>query len=251
MKQYHIACAEGQVGGYVLLPGDPGRCEAIASLLDNAAFVARNREFTTYTGSLLGEPVSVTSTGIGGPSTAIAVEELSALGAHTFIRVGTCGGMQPDVRGGDLVVATGAIRMEGTSREYLPIAFPAAPDFSVLRALADAAAQSGAPFHTGVVQSKDSFYGQHDPGRMPVGGRLEADWRAWQMGGALASEMEAAALFTVCAALGRRAGAVFMVVGNQALDERSMCHADEYDKAPMLKAAVAAVRQLIWEGREK
>lgn len=127
--QFHIRCKEGDVGAYCILPGDPGRCEAIAALFDHAAFVSQNREYTVYTGTLLGEKVSVCSTGIGGPSAAIAMEELSAIGAHTFIRVGTCGGIAEKVRAGDLVIATGAIRMEGTSREYAPIAFPAVPRF--------------------------------------------------------------------------------------------------------------------------
>jgi uridine phosphorylase len=137
---YHLAMTD--IGGarFAILPGDPGRVEKIARYLDSPVKVAENREFVTWSGSLLGEPVLVTSTGIGGPSAAIAMEELSALGVDTFIRVGTCGGMQRDVMGGELIIPTGAIRMEGTSKEYLPAEFPAVPDFTVLSALAGGAA---------------------------------------------------------------------------------------------------------------
>ena len=177
-KQFHIHCVEGDVGRYVILPGDPGRCEKIAALFDDTHFVAQNREFTIYTGTLLGEKVSVCSTGSGGPSASIAMEELHNIGADTFIRVGTCGGIDLDVRSGDVVVATGAVRMEGTSREYAPIEFPAVADFQVTTALVQAAQKLGKPFHTGVVQCKDSFYGQHSPGRMPVSYELEQKWEA-------------------------------------------------------------------------
>ena len=161
-----------------------------------------NREYVTYTGALLGERVSVVSTGIGGPSAAIAMEELCNLGVHTFIRVGTCGGIKLDVQSGDIVVASGAVRMEGTSREYAPIEYPAVPDFDVTCALVQAAKNLGLPTHTGVVHCKDSFYGQHSPHRMPVSYELENKWEAWKRLGVLASEMESAALFTVAAALG-------------------------------------------------
>ena len=167
-RQYHIQVAKGEVGRYVIMPGDPGRCEKIAEYLENPVLVASNREFTTYTGMLDGEKVSVTSTGIGGPSAAIAMEELVACGAHTFVRIGTCGGINTKVKSGDMVIATGAIRMEGTSREYAPIEYPAVPDFQVATALVQACKELNEPYHCGVVQCKDSFYGQHAPERMPV-----------------------------------------------------------------------------------
>ena len=192
--QFHIQCGPGDVGGYCVLPGDPGRCRSIAQRLEGAVHVRTNREFETWTGSLLGEKVSVVSTGIGGPSAAIAMEELANLGTHTFVRVGTCGGIRLDVRSGDVVVATGAVRMEGTSREYAPIEYPAVPDFQVAGALVRACQALGKPWHAGVVQCKDSFYGQHDPARMPVSGELEAKWEAWKRLGVLASEMESAAI---------------------------------------------------------
>ena len=175
-KQFHIRCVPGDVGRYCILPGDPGRCASIAALFDDAALVSQNREYTIYTGTLLGEKVSVCSTGIGGPSAAIAMEELVAVGADTFIRVGTCGGIDLEVQSGDIVVATGAVRMEGTSREYAPIEFPAVADLDIACALRRAALDMGKICHTGVVQCKDSFYGQHSPARMPVSYELLNKW---------------------------------------------------------------------------
>ena len=204
--QYHIQLRKGDVGRYVILPGDPKRCKKIAEHFDHPQLMADSREFVTYTGYLDGEKVSVTSTGIGGPSASIAMEELVQCGADTFIRVGTCGGIDLDVKGGDIVVATGAVRMEGTSREYAPIEFPAVADLNVANALVASAKELGYTFHTGVVQCKDAFYGQQEPEKMPAGYELINKWNAWRMLGCLASEMESAALFVVAAKLGVRAG---------------------------------------------
>lgn len=219
-KQFHIHCVEGDVGRYVILPGDPGRCEKIAALFDDAHFVAQNREFTIYTGTLLGEKVSVCSTGIGGPSASIAMEELHNIGADTFIRVGTCGGIDLDVRSGDVVVATGAIRFEHTSREYAPIEYPAVANFDVTCALVQAAKNLGKSLKTGVVQCKDAFYGQHSPARMPVSYELLNKWEAWKRLHVKASEMESAALFVVADALGCRCGSCFHVIWNQEREAR-------------------------------
>lgn len=145
-KQYHIQVGKGEVGRYVIMPGDPKRCVKIAQYLEHPVLIADNREFTTYTGTIDGIKVSITSTGIGGPSAAIAMEELYRCGADTFLRIGTCGGMQPEVKSGDIVIATGAVRMEGTSREYAPIEFPAVPDLSVINALAAAAGRKRMQF---------------------------------------------------------------------------------------------------------
>ena len=243
-RGYHIACAEGEVGRYVIVPGDPGRCEKIAKYFDNPTLVAQNREYVTYTGYLDGVKVSVTSTGIGGPSASIALEELHELGADTFIRVGTCGGMNKKVRGGDCIVVTAAIRNEGTSREYAPIEFPAVADFNVTKALDDAARELGYPYHTGVVHNKDSFYGQHDPSSMPVGYELKDKWQAYIKLGTLASEMESAAIFTVSAARGCRAGAVMYTVWNQEEDE-NYTSAPNTDTEAAIKIAIEALRILI------
>jgi len=249
--QFHLQCREGDVGGYCILPGDPGRCEAIAKLLDGPVHVTANREYNTWTGALLGEKVSVVSTGIGGPSAAIAMEELCNLGAHTFIRVGTCGGIELSVQSGDVVVATGAVRMEGTSREYAPIEWPAVPDFTVTQALVRACRNLGKPWHAGVVQCKDSFYGQHSPGRMPVSGELEAKWEAWKRLGVLASEMESAALFTVAAARRARCGTVLHVIWNQEREAAGLDQKESGDASSAIQVGVEALRLLIAQDRQK
>ena len=213
--KYHIACTENDVGKYCILPGDPGRCEKIAKYLDNAEFVASNREYTTYTGYLCGEKVSVVSTGIGGPSAAIAVEELASLGVHTFIRIGTCGGINTNVCPGDVVIATSAVRCDGTTREYAPECFPATADFEVTSALVLAAKEFGFPYRVGTVHSKDSFYGQANPESMPMANELLERWEAWKRLGVLASEMEASTLFVVGAARNLHCGACFNVIWNQ------------------------------------
>jgi uridine phosphorylase len=212
--QYHVHLRPEDIGKYVLLPGDPGRCELIASYFDHPRFIASNREFTTYTGTLLGEPVSVTSTGIGCPSTAITVEELIKLGAHTFIRVGTAGGVQADGRNGDLAIVTGAIRDEGTTSQYLPIEYPAVADLDVSVALRTAAIHSGLPYHLGISHSKDSFYAEIEPERMPISDHLLARWKAWKLGGAICSEMETAALFIIAGMQRKRAGGVMLIIGD-------------------------------------
>lgn len=248
-KQFHIHCAPGEVGRYCLLPGDPGRCEKIAAHFDNPVLVASNREFTTYTGTLLGEKVTVTSTGIGGPSAAIALEELTALGADTFLRVGTCGGIRLDVQGGDLVIATGAVRMEGTSQEYAPIEFPAVADFTALSALVDAAKASGRKWYAGVVQSKDSFYGQHFPNRMPIAAQLMEKWGAWKRLGVLASEMECAALFTASSALKVRCGAAFHVIWNQERNAAGLDQVRDENTEGVVQLCVDALKLLIERDR--
>lgn len=247
---YHLGLADDAGARFALLPGDPGRVPLIAAQLDNAKEIACSREFRTFAGYLDGARVLVTSTGIGGPSAAIALEELASLGVRDFIRVGTCGGMQMEVRAGDLIVPTAAIRMEGTSREYLPLAFPAVAQFDITRALVRAARAQGGRMHTGVVQSKDSFYGQHEPERMPVAARLQQNWQAWLRGGALASEMECAALFTVGACLGVRVGAVLTAVWNQERHKASLPDDETHDSQGAIRTAVAALRILIQENQQ-
>ena len=250
-RQYHIQVAKGEVGRYVIMPGDPGRCEKIAAYLDDQVLVASNREFTTYTGMLDGEKVSVTSTGIGGPSAAIAMEELVRCGADTFVRIGTCGGMQPEVKSGDIVIATGSIRMEGTSKEYAPIEYPAVASLEVTNALVQAAKEDGCTWHTGVVQSKDAFYGQHEPEAMPVGYELLNKWEAWKKMGCLASEMESAALFIVAGKLRVRAGACFLVMANQEREKLGLENPVVHDTDMAVLTAVGAVRNLIRQDNEK
>jgi uridine phosphorylase len=241
--QYHLQLRPGDVGRYVLLPGDPGRCEPIAALFDDARFVASNREYTTYTGTLDGVPVSVVSTGIGCPSSAIAVEELIKLGADTFIRVGTSGAIQPDTPSGTLAIVTAAIRDEGTSSHYLPMEFPAIADPLIVDALTEAARRVNAPWQRGVTQSKDSFYGEVEPERMPMAGHLAERWNAWVAGGAICSEMEASTIFVISAIHRARAGGV-MHVHNDATG-------GEVDpkREHLLATAVEALRVLIAHDR--
>lgn len=244
-RLYHIQTAKGEVGRYVILPGDPKRCRLIAEYFDDPKLIADNREYVTYTGTLDGVKVSVTSTGIGGPSAAIAVEELVQCGADTFLRVGTSGGMALDVKSGDLVVANGAVRMEGTSKEYAPIEYPAVANFDVTTALVQAAKQLELPYHVGVVQCKDSFYGQHSPETKPVGYELLDKWNAWVRMGCKASEMESAALFIVADYLRVRAGAVLLVMANQERAKAGLDNPVVHDTDAAIRAAVEAIRILI------
>ena len=250
-KQYHTGVGPEDIGHYVILPGDPKRCEKIAAHFDNAVLVADSREYVTYTGTLDGVKVSVTSTGIGGPSAAIAIEELSKCGAHTFIRVGTCGGMQEDVMSGDVVIANGAIRMEGTSREYAPIEYPAVADFDVTNALVASAREQQIPHHVGVAQCKDSFFGQHEPEVMPVSYQLENKWQAWIRMGCLCSEMESAALFIAGSFLRVRVGSCFLVVANQERAKLGLPNPQAHDTELAIRTAVGAIRKLITEDKEK
>lgn len=243
--QYHLQIRPGDVGRYVILPGDPKRCAKIAAHFEDARLIADSREFVTYTGYLEGEKVSVTSTGIGGPSASIAMEELALCGADTFIRTGTCGGIDLDVKGGDIVIATGAVRMEGTSREYAPIEYPAVADLDVTNALAASCRDLGYTFHTGVVQCKDAFYGQHEPERMPVSYELQNKWEAWKRMGCKASEMESAALFITAAHLRVRCGTDLLVVGNQERDALGMENPIIHETESAILAAVGALRRLI------
>jgi uridine phosphorylase len=243
--QYHIHLRRGDVGRYVFLPGDPGRCELIAAYFDEPRHLAQHREYTTYAGTLLGEKVAVTSTGIGGPSTAIAVEELTKIGADTFIRIGTSGAMQDFIEPGDVAIVAAAIRDEGTSTHYLPIEFPAVADLEVTLALREGARRTGARAHVGVGQSKDSFYGEVEPSRMPLANRLHERWAAWMAGGALCSEMEAATLFIVASTLRVRAGGMMMVAGHP--DQRPMTavEAARCDLDLVIRTAIEGLKVLI------
>lgn len=241
---YHLKFPDEHGARIAILPGDPARVEVIARRLENPRFFSQNREYTAWLGEIKGENVLIMSTGMGGPSTAIAVEELAETGIDTFIRVGTCGGMATCVKGGDIVVANAAIRMEGTSKEYVPVEFPAVSDLEVTNALLDAARQTGRDCHVGVVHCKDSFYGQHSPERMPVSSELLSRWDAWLKAGCLASEMESATLFIVCQTLGLRAGCILSAIWNQERRRLGLPDSDG-DAEAAIDAAVAAVERLI------
>ena len=250
-QQFHIRCVEGDVGRYVFLPGDPGRCEAIAAHFDNPVHIGTNREYNIYTGYLLGEKVSVCSTGIGGPSAAIAMEELKNICADTFIRIGTCGGIALDVLPGDVIVANGAIRYEHTSMEYAPIEFPAVPDFGITAALKEASEALGYRTHVGVVQCKDSFYGQHSPDKSPVYYELQQKWESWKRLGVKASEMESAALFVVAAALGVRCGSCFHVIWNQEREKLGMEMPMTEDTSGAVRVGIEAMKRIIEADKRK
>lgn len=249
-ERFHLKIKTGDVGRYVILPGDPGRVPLIAKELDNAVQVAQNREYNIYTGYLDGVKVSVCSTGIGGPSAAIAVEELIMSGADTFIRVGTSGGINLKVCGGDLLVASASVRSEGTSHEYIPEGYPAVADFDVTRALKDAGDElstdeDGNRCHVGVVHCKDNFYGEIDPAGTAVGAKLSAAWEGYAKCGCLTSEMESAAIYAVALLRGVRAGAVLTALWNvertnAGLPDR---HCTSSERA--IKCAVGAIRRLI------
>ncbi len=245
---HHLQMKKGDVGRYVLLPGDPGRTDLIAKYFDNARLVASNREYRSFTGTLLGEKVSVVSTGIGCPSTAIAVEELIMIGADTFIRVGTSGGMQPEQESGELAIVTGAIRDEGTTLHYMPPEFPAVADIDVVLALREAAQRTGARYRLGISHSKDSFYGQHQPERMPVADRLMERWKAWKMGGAICSEMEAASILILSSIYRTRAGGIMLVAANQESKSRERKIVEDLDE--LLRTSVEALKILIEQDRK-
>lgn len=243
--QYHLQIRPGDVGRYVLLPGDPKRCAKIAAYFENPRLIADSREYVTYTGTLDGVPVSVTSTGIGGASASIAMEELHNIGADTFIRVGTCGGINLKVQSGDIVVATGAIRFEHTSQEYAPLEYPAVANLDVTNALRQASLAMGKQTHVGVVQCKDAFYGQHSPAKMPVSYELLQKWEAWKRLGVLASEMESAALFVVADALGCRCGSCFHVIWNQEREAAGLDQNMSEDTSAAVRVGVEAMKLLI------
>jgi uridine phosphorylase len=254
-SQFHIHVKPADIGQYVLLPGDPGRCEMIANFFDNPQFVAQNREYVTYTGTLLGEKVTVTSTGIGCPSTAIAVEELAAAGANTFIRVGTSGAMQPGIKTGDVAILTGAIRDEGTTIHYLPIEFPAVATSEVVAALRAGAQHTGMPHHLGISQSKDSFYGEIEPDRMPIDQRLHQRRKAWVDGGAICSEMEAAVIFILCSIYRKRSGGVMLMAAAD-FDGKGVSEEDRqrliaiWDITRVIRVAIEGVKVLIEQDRK-
>ncbi len=242
--QYHIRCKPGDVGDVVLLPGDPGRVESIAKLLDDPRLIARNREYTTYTGSLDGQRVSVCSTGIGSPSTAIAVEELAAIGATTFIRVGTTGSMQRDVHFSDLVIATAAVRDEGTTPGYVPLPYPAVADFELVSAMMGAARRTNQRAHAGIVRSHDSLYTDLHASRMPRREELEHALQVWQRSQVLCNDMETSTIFVIAALRKLRGGSVLTVVNEPGEEEIDPARVAALDLTPMFQVALGAVRQL-------
>lgn len=209
-KMMHLAVTPSQVGKYVFLPGSVERAALIAQYFDEPVKIAHHREFLTYTGKLEGVSVTVTSTGIGGPSATIAVEELHECGAHTMMRIGSCASTSADVHIGDVCIPSGAVRMEGTGTHYLPLEFPAVPDFTMVKELEAAAIKLGFPYNTGVTITKDSFYTEVSPETKPVYPMLKQKWDAYIKGGATNTSMECSVLFLVGASLGIRTSSVMI-----------------------------------------
>ena len=246
-KKYHIGLAKGDVGNYVLVPGDPGRTPMVAKFLDNAREVAFSREYRTFTGSLDGVPVSTISSGMGGPSVAIAVEELNELGVHTFLRVGTGGAAQPEIKMGDLVIAIGSVRSEGTPNGYVPLEYPAVASLDVVNALVKAAQKAGAPHHVGVIRSVDALYSDLMPDRMPRPQHLHEELAMWSRAGILSNDMETSTLFVVARLRKLRAGTINLCVDELGAGE--IHHLDQSFMDRMLKVAVDAIRILIEKDR--
>ena len=254
-KTFNITstCAKGMPAGTCCCPVTRGAAKRSPQYLDEPQFIIQNREFCTYSGYLLGEKVTVTSTGIGCPSTAIAVEELIKIGADTFIRVGTSGGIQPDTKTGEVAIVTAAIRDEGTSRHYLPIEFPAVADVEVVLALKEGAIKANLPYRLGISQSKDSFYGEMEPERMPIADELAARWKAWTAGGAICSEMEAATLFIIASIHRKRAGGVMLMAGGADHAPQTEAELKEFnelfDVQRAIRTAIEAIKILIEKDR--
>ncbi len=246
-RKYHVGLAAGEVGKYVLYPGDPARTAVIAKFLDGAREVAFNREYRTFTGSVAGEPVSTVSSGMGGPSVAIGMEELRELGVHTILRVGTCGAMQPGIRMGDLIIATGAVRTEGTGDAYVPKQFPAIANHDMVSALVESAREAEAPHHLGIVRAVDALYSDLVPETMPMAAELKEEIAMWSRAGVLANEMESSTLFVVAAVRRLRAASVLLCVDEMGADEIQPVDPSYMER--MLKVAVSAIRRLIEQDR--
>ena len=242
-RKYHVGLAPGEVGAYVLYPGDPARTAVVARHLEGAREIAFSREYRTFTGSVDGVPVSAVSSGMGGPSVAIGVEELKDLGVHTFIRVGTCGGGQPEVKVGDLVIASAAVRTEGTADAYGPKEYPAVASHAVVAALIAAAQAAGVRHHVGVIRAVDSLYSDLLPDSMPDPARHRAELAMWARAGVLANDMESSTLFVVGALRKLRAGSLLLCVDEVGAGE--IVHLDPSFMDRMLAVAVDAVRRLI------
>ena len=246
---FHLNLTKAQLKGATLaiVPGDPARSERIAKKLDNPEFLASTREFTSWLGYLNGQPVVVCSTGIGGPSTSICVEELAQLGVRTFLRIGTTGAIQPHINVGDILVTTGSVRLDGASRHFAPIEYPAVANFECTTALYNAAKEKGIEPFVGITASSDTFY----PGQErydTYSGKVYRDYQGllkqWQDLNVMNYEMESATLFTMCNALGLRAGMVAGVIVNRTQQEipNEATMKDTEDKA--VSVVVEAARKL-------
>jgi uridine phosphorylase len=246
---FHLGIHDDDLGGakLAIIPGDPGRVSRIAGLMENPVPLAATREFTSFKAELDGVPLIICSTGIGGPSTSIAVEELAQLGIRTFLRVGTTGAIQPHIHVGDLIVTSGSVRLDGASFHFAPAEYPAVADFYCTRALVEAAQKSGAVAHVGITASSDTFY----PGQErydTLTGRVHAGMRGklkeWQDMGVLNYEMESATLFTQCAASGLRAGCIAGVIVNRTQQEIPSDKTMKATETTAVSVVIEAARRL-------
>jgi uridine phosphorylase len=248
-RQYHIGLRRGDVGKYVLLPGDPERVPMIASFFDEAKEVAFNREYRTITGTVDGIRISATSTGIGCPSAAIAVEELIRVGAEVFIRVGTAGSLQRGVEVGDVCITTAAVREEGTTRQYVPLSYPAVADIDVTLALRKAAMRLGIRNHVGISHCKDAFFIEPEKGAepLPLEEQNQTLWKTWERANVLSTSMESAAIFVISSIRGVKAGEVVAILGLTYEDVPIVAQVGVEDAA---KVALTAVQIMEKEGPE-
>lgn len=235
-KQYHINMGIGDIVPTVLIPGDPSRVEVFASLMDEAMKVAENREFISYRGTKDGIEISCTSTGLGCPPTAIGVEELIRIGAKNIIRIGTCGAIQDFIEPGHMIIATGSVRGEHTSEEFISMEYPAVADYRVVRALIDACEKLGLIYHLGVVRTHDAYYMESPLAH----GDFYARIKPWQEMSILAIENESSALFTICSMQGVRAGAIFACGYPIYQPDADNCDWDSYIKNMVLAGIEAA-----------
>jgi uridine phosphorylase len=246
-RKYHVGLTASEVGAYVLIPGDPFRTALIAGHLEGAEERAWSREYRTFTGRVGDTVVSTCSSGIGGPSMAIAIEELGELGVHTFLRVGTCGAAQPGIRMGDLVIATGAVRSEGTPDAYVPREYPAIASREVVDACVGAAEGAGVAHHLGVIRSVDALYADLTPDRLPRPAELRAELEMWARAGVKANDMESSTMMVVSALRGRRSGVILLCVDELGAGE--IHHLEPSAMDTLLRVAVDAVRRLIERDR--
>ena len=247
---FHLGLTRAMLNGATLaiVPGDPARSQRIAELMVNPRPLANQREFNTWIGELDGKPVVVCSTGIGGPSTSIAIEELAQLGITSFLRVGTTGAIQPHIKVGDLLVTTASVRLDGASYHFAPAAYPAVADFFCTNALVDAARELDAPFHIGVTASSDTFYpGQerYDTVAGRVASHLKGSMAEWQALGVMNFEMESATLLTMCSVLGLRAGMVAAVIVNRTEKEIPEPNTMKAAEQTSVKVVLEAARKLL------
>ena len=247
---FHLGLTQEQLCGaqLAIVPGDPARVEKIAQVMNNARFLANHREFTSWLAELDGYSIVICSTGIGGPSTSIAIEELAQLGIRTFLRIGTTGAIQPHIKVGDVLVTTAAVRLDGASLHFAPLAFPAVADFECTTALVNSARAANVPLHIGITASSDTFYpGQerYDTYSGRVVSALQGSMAQWQAMGVMNYEMESATLFTMCASQGLRAGMVAGVIVNRTQQEIPDAAAMQCSERQAIQVVVAAARQLL------